>query len=61
MGVVARSVVPFLTVVGVTLAAASLPTGSALGVRLVDSGNPIAGHNFYVDQCAIDLARASHH
>jgi endoglucanase len=58
VGVLARWVVPFLTVVGVTLAAAPLQTGPAPGVRLVDSGNPIAGHNLYVDPTSAAMAAA---
>jgi cellulase/cellobiase CelA1 len=57
-GVVARWVVPFLTVVGVTVAATSTQTGIAPPIRLVDSGNPIAGHNLYVDPTSAAVAAA---
>jgi endoglucanase len=60
MGVVARWVVPFLTVVGVTVAGASTQTGVAPPIRLVDSGNPIAGHNLYVDPTSAAMAAAHH-
>lgn len=58
VGAVARWLVPFLTVVGVTFAAASLQTGPAPAVRLVDAANPLAGHAFYVDPTSPAMAAA---
>ena len=56
MGVVALWVVPFLTVVGVPLAAARYRPVSPPPIRLVDSGNPIADHNLYVDPTSAAMA-----
>jgi len=51
-----RTVVPsFLTVVGVTFAAAA-QTGPAPPVRLVDAANPLAGHSLYVDPTSPAMA-----
>jgi endoglucanase len=58
VGTVARWLVPFLTVVGVTFAAASPQTGPAPAVRLVDAANPLAGHAFYVDPTSPAMAAA---
>lgn len=59
-GSLTRWVVPVLTVLGVALAATSTLTGTAPAIRLVDSGNPIAGHNLYVDPTSAAMAAAHH-
>lgn len=56
---VARWFVPFLTVVGVSFAAAAQP-GPAPAVRLVDAANPLAGHSLYVDPTSAAMAAAHH-
>ena len=58
VGAVARLTVPVLTVVGVTFAAATVQTGPAPAVRLVDEANPLAGHSLYVDPKSPAMAAA---
>jgi endoglucanase len=61
VGVVARWVVPFLTVTavaGVTFSAAPVQNGPGPAVGLVDEANPLAGHALYVDPTSAAMAAA---